>query len=1195
MCQSSHHPQLNTRLHSMRGHSWPALVALLLLMLLLGGCTITPVVAGEAPAMPVPVGDEQVIAIAPSAAQSGTTIAVAGAGWQANEVVYVNLEGVMDGVPLESTMVMTSTDETGRFVTEFIAPLDIFWQGATDVRVAAYSLDKVRNASAPFAFTLVTPTASPSATATSTPLPATPLPATPLPATPTAVAPTSVPATRPATPVPPPTAVQPPGTARVTSAALNMRNGPGTNFGIVRTLTNGTLLLVLGQNYSGQWLYVQTSDLQLGWVARNFTNFSGSAPIITTPPTPIPPATWTPTALPTFVPPGSGWLGEYFTNRFLSGLPSLVRQDGSVNFNWGTGSPASNIPVDNFSVRWSSAPYFDSGTYRFQANADDGVRIWVDGNLIIDQWHTWRPETYVADIWLGAGNHTIVVEYFEETGFAFITVWWDRINPDYFPDWKGEYFSNRHLDGNPTYVRNDGDIDFNWGTNSPAPGVPSTNFSVRWTQRIDFSSGVYHLKARADDGIRVFVDGNRVINAWRDSDFGPTHTAEIYLSGHHDIRVEYYQHLGGARVRFWWDRISRGTSTPTHTPTQTPTQTATPTLTATPTSTGAPTNTPTATAPAPTNPYADVNPSAGPAGTTAAVSFGNFPANTTVNLYLGGYVNAAAAEAANATIYATTSSDRFGRGSLNFTIPATWPDGSPIQAGRLALLLATPGFGVTAAADFNVVSVPPTVAPNPYAQVSPTSGGVGTVVTVQGGGFPAGTSLNLYLGGVVRASGADAATPIASTVSDANGNYAASFVIPATWPDGQAITTGKLVILVATPNFSVEAGANFDFFTVAPNPAVTLSPTAGNAGTLVTVTGTGYPANVNVGVHLAALDASVGSGDSFRYATGRSDSSGRVTLSFVMPATWPNGAPIMQSQIVVTLARLDFSVSASAVFNNLTPGPTWTPTAIATATTTPPAPATATPAPSADANPTSGTAGTVVTMTGGGFPPNSAVYAHLAPLGGGGGSGNEYANYAVATTNGAGNYSLTITMPAVWPNGAAIPTGRLAIQIATADFSRQAIASFDYRTLVSAGEEPTPTASATATDEPTATPRPTDEDTPTPRPTATPTDEPSEEPTATDEPTVTPRPAEDTPTPRPTATEEQEEEPTVTPRPATATPTEAPPTATQPPPTETATEVPTEAPTLTATMTVTTTITPTETLMQLPMPIEPGLPEDPSS
>ena len=146
-------------------------------------------------------------------------------------------------------------------------------------------------------------------------------------------------------------------------------------------------------------------------------------------------------------------------------------------------------------------------------------------------------------------------------------------------------------------------------------------------------------------------------------------------------------------------------------------------------------------------------------GTSVTVSFGNFPANTAVNLYIGGFAGAASVQASNAQVYASGSSDRFGRGSLTFTMPSTWPDGSPIRPGKLVLLVATPGFGVSAGAEFDYLKPQPTVAPNPYARVNPSSGGAGTQVTVQGGGFPANTALNLFLGGVVTASSANAAPP----------------------------------------------------------------------------------------------------------------------------------------------------------------------------------------------------------------------------------------------------------------------------------------------------------------------------------------------------------------------------------------------------------------------------------------------------
>jgi hypothetical protein len=85
-------------------------------------------------------------------------------------------------------------------------------------------------------------------------------------------------------------------------------------------------------------------------------------------------------------------------------------------------------------------------------------------------------------------------------------------------------------------------------------------------------------------------------------------------------------------------------------------------------------------------------------------------------------------------------------------------------------------------------------------------------------------------------------------------------------------------------------------------------------------------------------------------------------------------------------------------------GPTATATPSPTPTNTPPVAPTAAPNPYGAGQPGSGTAGTAVTVSGGGFPPNTMLYAHLARLDGSSGSGSSYAGYASAPTDGAGNY-----------------------------------------------------------------------------------------------------------------------------------------------------------------------------------------------
>jgi hypothetical protein len=139
----------------------------------------------------------------------------------------------------------------------------------------------------------------------------------------------------------------------------------------------------------------------------------------------------------------------------------------------------------------------------------------------------------------------------------------------------------------------------------------------------------------------------------------------------------------------------------------------------------------------------------------------------------------------------------------------------------------------------------------------------------------------------------------------------------------------------------------------------------------------------------------------------------------------------------------------------------------------------------------------VVTVTGSAFPPNTTLYAHLAPLGGSGGTGNEYANYAVVPTNANGDYTMIFAMPAVWPNGVPIKTGRIAILIATADFSRQDSVTFDYVGVAAADEQPTPELPVDVpTTAPTAVPTAVPVEEPTLEPTLEPPLEPTLEPTA---------------------------------------------------------------------------------------------------
>jgi len=132
-------------------------------------------------------------------------------------------------------------------------------------------------------------------------------------------------------------------------------------------------------------------------------------------------------AAPSVVADSSTWRGEYYANQSLAGTPALVRNDPAVNFNWGAGSPAASIPSDHFSVRWTRSEHFSGGIYRFHVTTDDGVRLWVDSQLLIDQWHNQPATAYEATISLSAGTHCLRLEYYEDEGDAVIDCWWESV------------------------------------------------------------------------------------------------------------------------------------------------------------------------------------------------------------------------------------------------------------------------------------------------------------------------------------------------------------------------------------------------------------------------------------------------------------------------------------------------------------------------------------------------------------------------------------------------------------------------------------------------------------------------------------------------------------------------------------------------------------------------------------------------
>jgi beta-glucosidase len=125
-----------------------------------------------------------------------------------------------------------------------------------------------------------------------------------------------------------------------------------------------------------------------------------------------------------------GLKGEYFNSIDLSGAPAMIRLDSIIDFGWGEGSPDPKIHSDSFSVRWTGkivAPA--TRKYKISVTSDDGVRLWLDGKLMVDSWFD-RGETadYFTMSMEAEKSYDVKIEYYEDLGDAAARLGWNSFD-----------------------------------------------------------------------------------------------------------------------------------------------------------------------------------------------------------------------------------------------------------------------------------------------------------------------------------------------------------------------------------------------------------------------------------------------------------------------------------------------------------------------------------------------------------------------------------------------------------------------------------------------------------------------------------------------------------------------------------------------------------------------------------------------
>jgi hypothetical protein len=276
---------------------------------------------------------------------------------------------------------------------------------------------------------------------------------------------------------------------------------------------------------------------------------------------------------------GTGLKGEYYDNLDLTNLLATHPTEG-VDFTWSDVTmPDPAVAPGTYSVRWTGQVQAKlSEPVTFYTTSDDGVRLFVDDVLVIDDWTNHGPTEDAGTVALVAGqNYNLRLEFYNDAGGGQIKLSWgsgcvprEVIPPtQLFATYtgvvclapsvgtgaglKGEYFNT--LDFMDLKVTRAAEIvNFDFGGNAPDPTVGATNFSIRWTGQVQARySGPTTFRTVSDDGARLWLGGALVIDNW--TVHPPTeNTAVVTLTvgQKYDVRLDYYQDMGGSQIRLLW-------------------------------------------------------------------------------------------------------------------------------------------------------------------------------------------------------------------------------------------------------------------------------------------------------------------------------------------------------------------------------------------------------------------------------------------------------------------------------------------------------------------------------------------------------------------------------------------------------------------------------------------------------------------
>ncbi|MFL6414962.1 MAG: PA14 domain-containing protein, partial [Bryobacteraceae bacterium] len=284
-----------------------------------------------------------------------------------------------------------------------------------------------------------------------------------------------------------------------------------------------------------------------------------------------------------------GLSAEYFLDSngsHFQGQPVTTRLDATLALDF-VQTPPANIPsATNFSARWKGKirPRF-SETYLFMTLSDDGIRVTINGQPVIDNM-SYHPPTWEWN-WISLEankDYDILIEYFQGGGDSQFQLWWQsqsqakevvpasQLSPAVttstgsLSDGRGlsaEYFVDNggsHFQGQAIMTRVDSTLNFDYVKTPPEKIPVATNFSARWKGKIrPRFSETYLFTTLSDDGVRVIINNQDLIDNM--SYHAPTwnsNSITLQANKDYDIEIDYFQGIGDSQIQLWWQSSSQG-------------------------------------------------------------------------------------------------------------------------------------------------------------------------------------------------------------------------------------------------------------------------------------------------------------------------------------------------------------------------------------------------------------------------------------------------------------------------------------------------------------------------------------------------------------------------------------------------------------------------------------------------------------